>query len=364
MAELQFLLALQIMDFRQLVSDPRPSIAVRIARLGLIGMSWPYWLAAQTKNWIYDRGWKRTYRSGLPTISVGNLSVGGTGKSPVVAWLAKRLRDDGLRVAILSRGYRQLDDGRNDEALELELLLPDVPHLQHWDRAQSAKVAEDELEMQCLLLDDAFQHRRMARDLDIVLLDSTDTPSAQRVLPAGLYREPFRNLRRAQVVLLTRADQVSSSSKQQLKDRVRRSNPQCLLLEAKHAARDLFVYPQRIESLENLRGTPILAFCAIGNPQAFFRSLEELGAQILDRKTWPDHHHFAPADIETLRSWPRQFPSAKWVVCTMKDSVKIQTPSLDGIPLGALRIELGLESAEEGKLLATLRSTIANHQPE
>ena len=350
------------MDFRQLVSDPQPSVALRITRLGLTCLSWPYWLASQAKNWTYDLGWKSSYRSALPTISVGNLSVGGTGKSPVVAWLAKRLREDGLRVAILSRGYRQLGDGRNDEALELELMLPDVPHLQHWDRTHSAKVAEEELEMQCLLLDDAFQHRRMARDLDIVLLDATDAVSAQRVLPAGLYREPFRNLRRAHVVMLTRADQIPANQAQRLRDRVRRFNPDCLLIEATHAAKDLLVYPQRLESLQTLQGAPILAFCAIGNSQAFFRSLEKLGAQILDRKTWPDHHHFDQSDIQQLQQWPNQFPSARWAICTMKDSVKIQTASLSGIPLGALRIELGLESSAEKKLLEAIRETVNKQQ--
>ncbi len=157
------------------------------------------------RNLAYDWGLLRSYRSPLPVISVGNLSVGGTGKSPCVAWIARWLRAHDIRVAILSRGYGQLDSGQNDEALELELQLPDVPHLQHWDRSASAVLAHEELEMQALLLDDGFQHRRMARDLDIVMIDATDPPSALHVLPGGLLREPLSALRRADVVLLSRA---------------------------------------------------------------------------------------------------------------------------------------------------------------
>ncbi|HAC89393.1 MAG TPA: tetraacyldisaccharide 4'-kinase, partial [Planctomycetaceae bacterium] len=152
-------------SWREWVSNPNPSVLDRIARAGLWLGSVPYAGVVQLRNRFYDRQLLAVHDSPLPVISIGNLSVGGTGKSPMVAWVAKWLRNQELRVAILSRGYGQLDDGRNDEALELELKLPDVPHLQHWDRIASARLAHDELDMQVLILDDGFQHRRLARDL-------------------------------------------------------------------------------------------------------------------------------------------------------------------------------------------------------
>jgi tetraacyldisaccharide 4'-kinase len=172
-------------DWRRLLTDPHPSVRLRAVRLVLRAASLPYALAIRARNACYTRGWFSTTHSPLKVISVGNISVGGTGKSPMVAWLARWLRARQVRVAVLSRGYGQLDHGQNDEGLELELLFPDVPHLQHPDRLASAKLAEEELDMQCLVLDDGFQHRRLARDLDIVLLDATHPAPARRLLPAG-----------------------------------------------------------------------------------------------------------------------------------------------------------------------------------
>jgi len=125
-------------DFRKLITKSKPNPTEFILRGLLRILCAPYWVAAKLKNIAYDRGWKEVHPTPLPTISVGNLSVGGTGKSPVVAWIARELRQQELRVAILSRGSGPLDDGRTDEALELELALPDVPHVPHPDPAPPA----------------------------------------------------------------------------------------------------------------------------------------------------------------------------------------------------------------------------------
>ena len=169
-----------------------------------------------------------------------------------------RARD--LRVAILSRGYGQLDSGQNDEALELELQLPDVPHLQHWDRVASAQLADEELDMQVLLLDDGFQHRRLARDLDIVLIDASESKLALRLLPGGLLREPFSSLRRAQVVIFSRCDQATAGAIADLTKRVLRHNPQALIAHASHRPARVDEYPSSSVSLADLRVNELLRF--------------------------------------------------------------------------------------------------------
>ncbi|MEM7557561.1 MAG: tetraacyldisaccharide 4'-kinase, partial [Planctomycetota bacterium] len=276
-------------DFRKLITTPKPNPTEFVLR-GLLRLLSPlYWLAAKLKNIAYDRGWKETRTTPLPTISVGNLSVGGTGKSPVVAWIARELRQQGLRVAILSRGYGPLDDGRNDEALELELALPDVPHLQNPDRCQAAELAAEELEMQALVLDDAFQHRRIERHLDIVLIDATDPPGAQTVLPRGLYREPLSSLARADLVLLTRADQVSEVELERWHQKIAR-HCKAPVLRAKHGPQELLQVAREPRSIldsdgeSTLRGKKLLAFCGIGNPDAFFQTLNGLGVELVDTR--------------------------------------------------------------------------------
>src|SRR5205807_5814849 len=166
-------------------------------------------------------------------ISVGNLTVGGTGKTPCVEYVARRLRTWDRRVAILSRGYGG-DGGANDEALVLEDNLPDVPHLQGADRVALAKIAVEELESDALVLDDGFQHRRLARDLDLVLIDATQPWGFGYQLPRGLLRESPRGLKRAGAVLLTRCDQVDAAALARLGDQVARLAPQAPVIETSH----------------------------------------------------------------------------------------------------------------------------------
>lgn len=335
------------MDLRDLVTRPTPSLGTSALRLALRGLSFPYRAVMGLRNKAYDWRLKKSYRSNLPIISVGNLSVGGTGKSPVVSWLASWLRKRDVRVAILSRGYGQLADGQNDEALELELHHPDVPHLQHWDRVASARLAEEELDMEVLLLDDGFQHRRIERDLDIVLLDATDTDSARWLLPGGLLREPMSSLRRAQAVLLTRVDQCPADRVAQLRRQVQAQAPQAHILEASHRPSELRIFPAASQSIQTLRGARVLAFCGIGNPNSFFQSLESLGAELVDRRVFPDHHAYDREDILSIETWAQARAEADMIVCTMKDWVKIQTPDIGGKTLAALQIELLLLAGKE-----------------
>ncbi|MEZ6137803.1 MAG: tetraacyldisaccharide 4'-kinase [Pirellulaceae bacterium] len=333
-------------DIRDLFTARQPTFGQRLARGCLRGLSIPYRAVMVGRNLAFDWRVFRSHRSALPVISVGNLSVGGTGKSPAVAWIARWLRERGIRVAILSRGYGQLDSGQNDEALELELQLPDVPHLQHWDRVASAKLAEEELEMQTLLLDDGFQHRRMSRDLDIVLLDATDPPCARRLLPGGLLREPMSALRRAHLVMLTRADQVAESTLAKLRHKIALSNPHVPIVHCRHRPDHLLSFPKSQLPLSDLVGKRVLAFCAIGNPRSFFQGLGELGVTLVDQRTWPDHHAYTAEDVAAIELWGQTQPEAELLVCTVKDWVKLQTPQIGRLPLLALAIELKMISGQ------------------
>ena len=211
-------------QFQDLVRGRRRGFGPALARLGLTAASVPYGTAVRLRNRLFDAGWKARHRAAVPVVSVGNLTLGGTGKTPCVEYLARFYRDRGFRVAILSRGYGGGDaagTGPNDEALVLEENLPDVPHLQGADRVALAGVAVEELEADLLILDDGFQHRRLARDLDVVLLDATDPFGQGRLFPRGLLREPASSLRRADAVLVSRCDQVAESSVRELTNRAR-----------------------------------------------------------------------------------------------------------------------------------------------
>ena len=327
-------------SLRELVTDPKACLPVVCLRQLLRIASWPYWVAISCRNLAYQVGWKKSFRSPLVVISVGNLTVGGTGKTPTVAWLAQWLRARDLRVAILSRGYGQLDSGQNDEALELELQLPDVPHLQHWDRVASAKLAEEELDMQVLVLDDGFQHQRLARDLDIVLIDASESRLALRLLPGGLLREPLRSLQRARVVLLTRCDQADASKLDWLRRQIHKHNSQAILARAEHCPTRIDVHPSGSSSLAEMRGRRAIAFCAIGNPNSFFSTLRSIGVEVVDQKTWPDHHAYSAEDVQQLVEWTKQHSDVEWILCTRKDWVKLQMAKIGALRLGALVVEL------------------------
>ena len=181
-----------------------------MGRLGLGLCSAVYGVAIAARTTAYDRGWKWSQRASVPVVSVGNITLGGTGKTPMVEWIARWYRRRGVRVTLISRGYGH-SGGINDEGLVLEENLPDVPHLQDPDRVKLASIATDELEAELIILDDGFQHRRLARDLDLVMLDALDPFGLGKLFPRGLLREPVRSLCRASAVILSRADLLEPS---------------------------------------------------------------------------------------------------------------------------------------------------------
>ena len=275
-------------------------------------------------------------------VSVGNLTLGGTGKTPMVEYVARWGRARGLRIAILSRGYGS-EGGLNDEGRVLEANLPDVPHLQGRDRTALAKVAVEELESEWLVLDDGFQHRRLARDLDIVLLDALDPFGLGRIFPRGLLREPIGSLRRAGVVVLSRGDLISEADRTVIRREAERRAGRLRWAVARHAPLALLAEGGAEQSVATIQGQPVAAFCGIGNPEGFRRTLLGLGVSLLGFRPFPDHHIYTAQDVAEIASWSRSLGAAL-ILTTQKDSVKLRDDRLEGIPLRALRI--GLEVVE------------------
>jgi tetraacyldisaccharide 4'-kinase len=329
----------------RLIRGESRGLLARAARSGLGLASAGYGVGVALRNRAFDRGWKAVQRATVPVVSVGNLTLGGTGKTPMVEYIARRYRARGLRVAILSRGYGRAD-GLNDEGRVLEENLPDVPHLQGRDRVALARIAVAELETERIVLDDGFQHRRLARDLDIVLLDALDPFGLGRIFPRGLLREPIGSLKRAGVVVLSRADLVDEATRRSIRDRAERAAGPLRWAVARHAPRDLIDEAGRSSPLSELAGKKVGAFCGIGNPEGFRRTLEGLGLDVVGFRAFPDHQPYGASDVADLSGWVRSI-GAELALTTQKDSVKLRAPSLGPAPLRALRIGLDVMDGAE-----------------
>jgi tetraacyldisaccharide 4'-kinase len=345
--------------YLRLISGDARGVWPAVKRLGLRVASVPYGLAVRLQNAAYGRGWLPREHMSVPVVSIGNLTVGGTGKTPCVEYVARFYRGLDRRVAILSRGYGEVA-GRNDEALLLEENLPDVPHLQGADRVTLARTAIEELESEILVLDDGFQHRRLARDLDVVLVDASIPWGYGYLLPRGLLREPLSSLRRAGVIVLTRCDQTPAELRERLRQTLGRIAPDVPVVESSHRAVELRNSDEESASLDILREGPVAAFCGIGNPEAFRRSLLDLGANVRDFRIYPDHHAYRRADVEELCRWAAGLDDRCNIVTTQKDLVKLRLSQLGERPLWCLRIRLCVESGQnilDGRLHSVLPRT-------
>jgi tetraacyldisaccharide 4'-kinase len=329
--------------YRAVIRGERRGPLASLARAGLRIASWPYGLAVRLRNRRYDRGRRTIHRAAVPVVSVGNLSLGGTGKTPCVEYVARFYRDLGIRVAILSRGYGA-NAGPNDEALVLEQNLPDVPHLQGADRSSLADAAVEELDAELLVLDDGFQHRRLHRDLDIVLIDATSPPHRDALFPRGTLREPVSSLKRADVILLTRCDQVSEAELKTIRDWLSQRASGVPIATSVHGVACLGkIIPGKPGEMSGniLKGQTVAAFCGIGNPGSFRKTVEGLGATVTAFREFTDHHAYTRTDVESLREWVAQFPADTWILTTQKDQVKLRLPELAGRELWA--VEIGLQ---------------------
>lgn len=343
--------------FREIVSGRERTLAASLWRALFALAERPMGSAVAWRNQRYDRGVARIERVPAPVISVGNLTLGGTGKTPLVAWVARQIAEAGRGVTLLSRGYGGQGREHNDEARELALRLPRVPHLQNPDRVAAARQALAAHPDHVLVLDDAFQHRRIARDLDLVLLDASEPFGYERLFPRGTLREPPRALSRAQAVILTRADLLDAAGRACLRDRVARLAPQASWAEVCFSPTQFRNAAGAVQPLAALQGRSVLAFCGIGNPAGFEHTLQTAGLQLLGMHVFRDHQSYGPAELEQLATWAKMQGGAEAFLCTLKDLVKLETVSLAGLPLWALEVQVEF-LAGEPELRALLEQTL------
>ena len=320
---------------------------------------WIYGLATDARNALYDREIFESHSLNAPTISIGNLTTGGTGKTPLVALVARSLADRGEKVCILTRGYGRenaservlvsdgdtvLCDARTggDEPVELAYkLIGKSAIVADRDRVTAAEWARENLGSTVFVLDDAFQHRRAKRDVDVVCIDATNPFGNGKMLPAGMLRENLDNLSRSDAVVITRCDLVRDVS--------------AIQKEVKRLARDLPIFQSsnkitRVIPIESILSgeatasapqTPAFAFCGLGNPSNFFRQLEKEGLVLAGRKTYSDHHFYTAKDVAEIERRARS-TGAEFLITTVKDAVR----------LAGMRIEMPCYVAEIETIMA------------
>ena len=326
-------------EFEAVVNGERRGFKAGCLR-GLFALAeMPYAAAVRWRNRRYDSGRAAIRRDAVPVVSVGNLTLGGTGKTPMVEWLARWFSRQGIQVGLVSRGYGAKPGFKNDEALELEQKLPGIPHVQNRDRVAATRELLAKSSCQVILLDDGFQHRRLHRDLDIVLLDALEPFGFEHVFPRGTLREPLSGLARAHSVVLSRADMVSADQRQQIRERVATIAPHACWVEATHAPQRLINIVGNAAGLESLHGKRLAAFCGLGNPAGFQHTLQSCGYDVAGLKEFPDHHNYTREDVESIAALAKQL-NTDALLCTHKDLVKLAVDQIGGKPLWALAIEL------------------------
>jgi tetraacyldisaccharide 4'-kinase len=344
--------------FKRLVDGSARGVGPALARAALAGLALPYTAAVACRNAAYDQGLLAAHSGGVPVVSVGNLTLGGTGKTPLVAWLARTWLDRGLRPAIVSRGYGAARGARSDEAAELAIVLPGVAHVANRDRVAAVRTAAAG-GAEIVVVDDGFQHRRLARDLDILAVDATDPWGCDRLFPRGLLREPLCGVARAQAVVLTRAGSVGREERLAIRQRLEqlpRRGPKFVWVESTHQPLRLRSADGGTRPLDTLAGAAVAGFAGIGNPAAFRRAVEEQGGRMVGFRAWPDHHAYSAADGVEIGRWAESL-GADLVVTTLKDLVKLPVDRLGDIPLCAL--EIALELLSGGDELAALLEPLA-----
>lgn len=324
-----------------------------LAQSLLLPLSILYGAAARLRAWTYRAGIVHQRRLRGIVISVGNLTVGGTGKTPMVVWLAQRFAARGRKIAVLSRGYRplpqssrvadgrKLPEGWNDEAALLQERLGDTVTI-GVGANRFAKGRELESRgVECFILDDGFQHLRLARDVDIVLLDATNPFGGGHLLPAGRLREPISALRRADIVIITRGEHAPAT------EAMIQRHTSAPIFYARTELLNVETYSQSASTQNNqpAGNQKCFAFCGVGNPSAFFDDLPKWGIQVAGHATFRDHHLYAEADISDLESRALA-AGAGALLCTEKDIQGLTPLRSNRLPIFFCKIALRFNDGE------------------
>jgi len=333
----------------------------RAATLALTPLSVAYGAGVRIRNGLYRWGILKSFDIGVPVISIGNLTTGGTGKTPLVEFVASQLAAAGQRVCVLTRGYRRQSSGRvmvsdydqvltdvsaaGDEALLLaERLRGRVAVIADANRVAAARWAVEHLQSNVFILDDAFQHQQIRRDLNILTLDAANAWGNGKILPAGILREPIKELTRADCVVITRAnespnvDQLRAAIKQ-----VSRETPVFTSQMKPFDARPLKVANHAFELLTD-HASPVAAFCGIGNSDSFFSLIRRQGHALNYTRAFADHYNYRQSDIDRFIK-DAIARGAKVVVTTAKDAVKVESLNFD-LPCYVIDITIEIDEAQ------------------
>lgn len=313
----------------------------RLLRSALLGVSVFYRSAVSARNVGYNTGLLKSYTANAPVISVGNITTGGTGKTPLVVWLCRRLHEKGRRCAVLTRGYKTANGAVDDEPAILKRACPGTKVIVNPDRVAGAARAVSEFGADVLVMDDGFQHRRLRRDLDILAVDATRPFGYGRLLPAGLLREPIGAIRRADAVVITRYDQIAPYHINRLEKELLQIKPDLVVAKAIHQHPCARGTGGLTCSLQELKQQRLFAFCGIGNPDAFLKRIREHGLQIAGTRVFNDHHHYTESDFAEIYRNAKAL-DATMILATEKDWVKtaLATLKYNELPFVYLAVEL------------------------
>ena len=348
--------------YRKLVSGERVGPGAVLLRFILGIVANVYGIIICLRNFLYSKGWLKIHRAEVPVISIGNITTGGTGKTPLVIRLCKQLISDSQfqlsnsQCAILTRGYKAAKDlrgesgGYGDEPAVLAESCPGVQVVVNPDRIAGAAEAINRFNAKVLIMDDGFQHRRLGRELDIVTIDATVPFGYGKLLPAGLLREPVTALRRADAVVITRCDQVDKAELTQLEDKLRQINPEMVVARSVHAPVCAKSIDNREINLGELKGKKIFALCGIGNPDAFLNTVGGLGAELAGSKIFDDHYHYTNDCLAEIYDQAKRL-NADLILTTQKDWVSFSPSAMpntsEDVNFAYLAIELRFISGED-----------------
>jgi len=361
-------------SYRRLISGQSSGFGASTLRSLLAVAAIFYSLVVRLRNLLYSKGMLKVHHVDAVILCVGNITVGGTGKTPLVVWLCNlitqnsKLKIQNCKCAILTRGYKTRAQENKDLKDEIAILAESCPEAEvivNPDRLAGAAEAIDKYAAKVLIMDDGFQHRRLARDLDIAAIDATQPFGYGKMLPAGLLREPVSSLNRAGAVVLTRCDQVTETQLSELEQKLRAINPDMIISRSIHAP----VYAKSMKNkeinLEQLKGKKVFAFCGIGNPDAFFNTIKNLGAELSGSKIYDDHYHYTDACLSKISEQAEEL-GADLILTTQKDWTKVISNSESQIsdfklplPFAFLAIEIKFLAGED-KLTALIKDTLAS----
>ena len=360
-------ISVQAYLYRLIHGEERGLIATLLLAL-LRLLSLLYGCVIVLRVFLYKQGILSQHRLPCKVISLGNITVGGTGKTPTAQTLAAAIRDQGFKVAILNRGYRSdwrgevgvVSDGRHiymtaneagDEAFQLAKNLPGIPVLIGKNRALSGQYAVEQFQVDVVILDDGYQHLQLARDVNIVLIDALNIFGNNYLLPRGTLREPLRNLDRADAVLLTKVDQSNDEALTTIRSTLARYNDKAVIVESVHRPQGFSEVANwyknaatAIQPSDTLRAVKILAFSGIGNPSSFEQTLHDLNTDIVTAVRYPDHYSYAMSEMQRLMQQAIDV-GAQALVTTEKDAVKIPAEFIHSqrpLPVYVLTIEVEL----------------------